>query len=93
MEMEGSQPRKNGFEKELVYVKAVVRGKSAELLLKCIHMNDFGGSADDLKAALDALMMEYGIGDRYAKRLGFDLLRRRKYQYGQVQWGDNSITT
>ena len=67
--MDGSQPRKTGFEKELVYAKAVVRGKSVELLLKCIHMNDFGGSADDLNAALDAFMKEYGIDDLYAKRL------------------------
>ena len=60
---------KIGFEKELFYAKAVVRGKSVELLLKCIHMNDFGGGADELKAALDTLMKEYGIDDRYAKRL------------------------
>ena len=72
--MDGSQPRKTGFEKELVYAKAVVRGKSFEVLLKCIHMNDFGGNADDLKAALDALMKEYGIDNRYAK----DLLQRSK---------------
>ena len=40
--MDGSQPRKTGLEKKLVYGKVVVRGKPVELLVKCIHMNDFG---------------------------------------------------
>ena len=89
--MDSSQPRETGFEKELVYAKAVVRGKLVELLLKCNHMNVFGGIADDLKAAPDALMEEYGIDDRYAK--DWFRLRRNKYQYGQVQWGDISSIT
>ena len=38
--MDGSQTRKTGFEKELVYTN-VVRGKAVELLLKCVHMNFF----------------------------------------------------
>ena len=67
--MDGSQPRKTGFEKELVYTKVVVRGKAVELLLKCVHMNDFGGTADDLKTAIDAVMEEYGVSDRYLRRL------------------------
>ena len=67
--IDGSQPRKTGFEKELVYTKVVVRGKAVELLLKCVHMNDFGGTADDLKTASDAVMEECGISDRYLRRL------------------------
>ena len=50
--MDGSQPRKTGFEKELVYTKVVVRGKAVGSLLKCVHMNDFGGTADDLQMRL-----------------------------------------
>ena len=48
---DGWQPRKTGFEKELVYAEVVLRGKAVELSLKCVHMNDFGGTADDLKSA------------------------------------------
>ena len=32
-------------------------------------MNDFGGTADDLKTAIDAVMEEYGVSDRYLRRL------------------------
>ena len=67
--MDGSQLRKTGFEKELVYTKVVVRGKAVELLLKCVHMNDFGGTADDLETAIDAVMEEYGVSDRHLRRL------------------------
>ena len=49
--MDGSQPKKP--EKDLVYGKVVIRWKAVELLLKCIHMNDFGGTADDLKNMVD----------------------------------------
>ena len=67
--MDGSQPRKTGFKKELVYGKVVVRDKPVELLLKCIHINDFGGTADDLKRAIDTLMEECGISTMYENRL------------------------
>ena len=67
--MDGSQPRKTGFEKELVYTKVVIRGKAVELLLKCIHMNDFGGTADDLKRAIDSVMEEYNASEVYKTRL------------------------
>ena len=42
--MDGSQPTKIGFEKELVYGKVVIRGKAVELLLKCVNI--FGGTAE-----------------------------------------------
>ena len=44
-------------------------GKAVELLLKCVHVNDFGGTADDLKTVIDAVMEEYGVSDRYLRRL------------------------
>ena len=59
---------KTGFEKE-VYGKVVVRGEPVELLLKCNHMNDFEGTADDLKRAIDTLMEGYGINTMYESRL------------------------
>ena len=71
--MDGSQPRKRNLSMQ----KLSFEENLLSWFLKCIHMNEFGGSADDLKAALDALMREYGRDDRYAKR----------------QWGDKSITT
>ena len=50
---DGSQPKKTISEKELLYVKVVIRGAAIELLCKCIHMNDYGTGADDLKRAFD----------------------------------------
>ena len=39
--------------KELLYTKAVIRSKAVELLCKCIHMDDYGNDAVDLKYAFD----------------------------------------
>ena len=75
--MDGSLPRKTGFEKLLVDGKVVVPGKPVELLLKCIHINDIGGTADDLKRAIDTLMEEYGISTMYENRLVSVLLMAR----------------
>ena len=50
---ESWKARKTQFEKELLYVKTVIRGKPVELLLKCIHMDDYGSDAADLKRAFD----------------------------------------
>ena len=61
---------------ELVYTKVVVRGKAVELLLKCVHMNDIGGTADDLKTAIDALSwksMGYQI-DIYGDSYQYDVM-------------------
>ena len=54
--MDESQPRKTGSEKELLYSKVVIRGRAVELLLKCIHMDDYGGNASDLKQAIDDVL-------------------------------------
>ena len=51
--MDGSQPRKAGTEKELLYSKVAVRGQTVELLLGCIYVDDFGGDAKSLKRAVD----------------------------------------
>ena len=56
--MDGSQPRKTATEKELLYVKLVIRGRATELLLKCIHMNDYGGDAIDLERAILYVLKE-----------------------------------
>ena len=51
---DGSQARKTGAEKELVYVKLVVNGSPVELVLRCQHMADFfGEDAQAVKNAFD----------------------------------------
>ena len=42
IEQDGTEPKKTKEEKELVYIKIVVRGRPIELFLKCQRMNDFG---------------------------------------------------
>lgn len=68
--MDGSQPRKTGHEKELLYSKVVIRGKTVELLLKCIHMDDYGSDANDLKRAVDEVITtDYGLEREYKDHL------------------------
>ncbi|KAK6178299.1 hypothetical protein SNE40_013101 [Patella caerulea] len=70
--MDGSQARKTGAEKELVYVKIVVKGQPVELLLSCQHMPDFGGEdAVSVKTAFDdAFLTKYKLDvDRWSKLL------------------------
>ena len=55
---DGSQPRKTFSEKELLYVKICIRGQAIELLLKCMHMNDYGTGANDLKRAFDETFLQ-----------------------------------
>ena len=57
--MDGSQARKTGTEKELIYTKVVINGYPTELLLQCQHMADFGGeNADAVKNAFDSAFMD-----------------------------------
>ena len=44
---DGSQPRKTGTEKELLYSKCAIREEAVEHLLECIHVDDYGGDAYD----------------------------------------------
>ena len=46
-----------------------IQGRSVELLLGCIHMHDYGESADDLKQALDDLMKSYVNDEKYRLQL------------------------
>ena len=46
---DGSQPRKIGTEKKLLYSKCAILGEAVELLLECIHVDDYGSDACDLK--------------------------------------------
>ena len=52
----GSQPKNTFSEKELLYAKVVIRGKTVELLCKYIHMDDYGSVAADLKQTFDDTM-------------------------------------
>ena len=62
---DGSQARKTGSEKELVYMKTVIRGQPIELLLKCVHMDDYGSDAADLKEAFDDVFnKEYKMDEK-----------------------------
>ena len=67
----GSQPRKTGTEKELLYSKVAIRGEAFELLLECIHVDDYGGDAVDLKRAIDDVILNrYAIpNERYINLL------------------------
>ena len=68
--MDGSQPRNTGHEKELLYAKVVIRGQAVALLLKCIHMDDYGSDAVDLKRAVDeTITSEYINEEQYKIKL------------------------
>ena len=67
--MDGSQPQKTGTAKALLYGKVVVRGQSAELLLECIHVDDYGGDAKSLKHAVDVLLNQYNIPENIVDTL------------------------
>ena len=63
---DGSQPKKTYSEKELLFVKVLIRGKAVDLLCKWIHMDDYGSDASDLKHAFDdALKKDYKLEDRF----------------------------
>ena len=67
---DGSQPKKTYSEEELLYVKVLIRGKAVDLLCKCIHMDDYGSDASDLKHAFDdALKENYKLEDRFTPLL------------------------
>ena len=55
---DGSQPKKTFSEKELLFAKVVIRGEAVELLCKCIHMDDYGSDAADLKRAFDETLKD-----------------------------------
>ncbi|KAK6181823.1 hypothetical protein SNE40_009606 [Patella caerulea] len=68
--MDGSQARKTGSEKELVYGKIAVNGCPTELLLKCQDMCEIGGEdAQSVKSAYDKTFVDVCKmpEDRYAK--------------------------
>ena len=68
--MDGSQPRKTGHEKELLYTKVVIRGQAVELLLKCICMDDYGSDAADLKRDVaETNTTDYKAEREYVDRL------------------------
>ena len=68
--MDGSQPRKTGHEKELLYAKVVIRGQAVALLLKCIHMDGYGSDEADLKRAVDdTITSEYINEEQYKIKL------------------------
>ena len=74
---DGSQPKKTFSEKELLFAKVVVRGEAVELLCKCIHMDEYGSNAADLKRAFDeTLKDDYQLhsnnGNRFTYLLVFD---------------------
>ena len=54
---DGSQPQKTGTEKELLYSKCAIRGEAVELLLECIHVDDYRGHACDLKRGIDDVIL------------------------------------
>ena len=54
---DGSQPRKTGTEKKLLYSKFASRGEAVELLLECIHVDDYGGDNCDVKCAIDDVIL------------------------------------
>ena len=67
------QPRKTGAEKELLYSKHAIFGEAVELLLECIHVDDYGGDPCDLKHAIDVIIFtRYNIPiECYIKLLVF----------------------
>ena len=85
--MDGSQPRKAGTEKELLYSKVAVRGQTVELLLGCIYVDDFGGDAKSLKRAVDDWCFIKAVLHPRKYSWNFDSMLLRWWcqcQYGQV---------
>ena len=68
---DGSQPWKAGTEKKLLYSKCAILGEAVELLLECIHVDDYGSDACDLKRTIDdVILTRYNIPkERYIKLL------------------------
>ena len=54
---DGSQPRKTGTEKKLLYSKCAILGEAVELLLECIHVDDYGSDPCDLKRTIDDVIL------------------------------------
>lgn len=70
---DGSQTRKTGSEKELVYVRATVGGKAVSYLAGCQNIDNYGdANAQNLKSAVD---------DVFLKTLKLD---EDKYKFGAV---------
>lgn len=69
-EMDGSEARKTKEEKELVYVKVVIRGQPVELFLKCQRMSEFGGvDAEGTKKAFDhAFLQEFAVEEEWFQK-------------------------
>ena len=66
---DGSQPKKTFSEKELLYAKVV------ELLCKCIHMDEYGSDAADLKRAFDeTLKNDYQLHSNNGNRFAYLLV-------------------
>ena len=45
------------MEKELLYTKCAIHGEAFELLQECIHVDDHGGDACDLKHVTDKVIL------------------------------------
>ena len=46
----------------MLYSKCAIRGEAVELLLECIHVDDYRGNACDLKRAIDdVILTRYNI--------------------------------
>ena len=59
---DGWQPRKTSTEKELLYLKCAIHGEAVGLFLECIHVDDYGVDACDLKHAIDnVILTQYNI--------------------------------
>ena len=56
---DGSQPWKTCTEKELLYSKYAICGEAVELLLECIHVDDYRGDACDLRRAIDNVILTW----------------------------------
>ena len=54
---DGSQSRKTGATKELVFAKGVVNCVPVEILLKCQHMDDYGEDAASINKAFDDTLL------------------------------------
>ena len=67
--MDGSLERQ--VQKRNLYLKCAIRGEAVGLFLECIHVDDYGVDACDLKHAIDnVILTQYNIPkERYIKLL------------------------
>lgn len=64
----------------------MIRGKPVDLLLKCVHMDDYVRDAADLKRAFDDVFKSYGMDEeRFSRLLVSNCADRASVNMGRIK--------